>query len=75
MIITSIYGREYFWVRIVALMLIFGDARTRILAVELAALFVTGIAVVAIATWSVTAGSHLKDTLGGIYHFRWLLQN
>ena len=45
MVLASTYGREYFWVGIVALMLIFGDTKTRILAVELAALFLVGIAV------------------------------
>ncbi|MDG7001453.1 MAG: phosphatase PAP2 family protein [Nitrososphaerota archaeon] len=45
MVFASTYGREYFWIGIVALMLIFGDTKTRILAVELAALFVVGIAI------------------------------
>jgi undecaprenyl-diphosphatase len=45
MILATDYGREYFWVGVVAVMLIFGDRRTKILAVELALLFVAGIIV------------------------------
>ncbi|MDG7001113.1 MAG: phosphatase PAP2 family protein [Nitrososphaerota archaeon] len=45
MVAATKYGREYFWIGIVALMLVFGDKNTRVLAIELAALFVVGIAV------------------------------
>lgn len=45
MIAATKYGREYFWIGIVALMLVFGDKSTRVLAIELAALFVVGIVV------------------------------
>lgn len=40
---ASLYGREYFWIGIVLLMLIFGNKNTKLMAVELAALFVVGI--------------------------------
>ncbi len=40
---ASLYGREYFWVPIVAVMLFLGDKRTRLLATGLAALFLVGI--------------------------------
>jgi undecaprenyl-diphosphatase len=43
MVLASEYGREYFWVPIVAFMLVFGKRDTKMLAVELAALFVVGI--------------------------------
>jgi membrane-associated phospholipid phosphatase len=41
----SEYGREYFWVSIVAIMIVFGKRETRLLALELAVLFVIGICV------------------------------
>ena len=49
-VVTSIlvdfsqYGREYFWIPVVGVMLVAGNRRTKLLAVELAALFVVGIA-------------------------------
>lgn len=44
MVGASLYGREYFWIPVVALMLVFGGRDTKILAFELAILFVVGIA-------------------------------
>lgn len=43
MVVFAQYGREYFWVPVVAVMLILGNGRTRLLALELAALFAVGI--------------------------------
>ena len=43
MILASVYGREYFWIPVVALMLLFGKRDTKVLAIELAALFILGI--------------------------------
>jgi undecaprenyl-diphosphatase len=43
MVLATDYGREYFWVAIVALMLLVGRARTKVLALELAVLFLVGI--------------------------------
>jgi membrane-associated phospholipid phosphatase len=43
MVLASEYGRGYFWIPVVVLMLIFGKRDTKILAIELAALFVLGI--------------------------------
>ncbi len=40
----SIYGREYFWVAVVFVMLVAGDRRTKALGIGLAVLFVVGIA-------------------------------
>jgi undecaprenyl-diphosphatase len=42
-ILASEYGREYFWIPAVGLMLIFGKKDTKTLAIELGALFVVGI--------------------------------
>ncbi len=44
MALASLYGREYFWVPIVAVMLLLGKRDTKLLALELAALFIVGIA-------------------------------
>lgn len=44
MVAATLYGREYFWIPIVAVMLLFGKRETKLLAIELAALFVVGIA-------------------------------
>jgi undecaprenyl-diphosphatase len=43
LILASSYGREYFWIPVVGLMLLFGRRDTKILAIELAALFIVGI--------------------------------
>lgn len=43
MVLFSKYGREYFWVPVVAIMLILGNRDTKMLAFELGALFVAGI--------------------------------
>lgn len=43
MILSSKYGREYFWVPVVGLMLLFGKKDTKILAIELSILFIVGI--------------------------------
>jgi membrane-associated phospholipid phosphatase len=40
---ASLYGREYFWIGLVFLMLVFGNKNTKLMAVELAALLVVGI--------------------------------
>src|ERR1700730_14331641 len=45
MVLATNYGREYFWIPVVALMFLFGKRRTKILAMELALLFVVGIVV------------------------------
>lgn len=43
LVLASLYGREYFWIPIVAMMLLFGKRDTKLLAIELAALLVVGI--------------------------------
>jgi membrane-associated phospholipid phosphatase len=43
LVLASIYGREYFWIPVVGVMLILGRRDTKMLAIELAALFVVGI--------------------------------
>jgi undecaprenyl-diphosphatase len=45
MVLATDYGREYFWIPVVALMLLFGKRRTKVLALELALLFIVGIVV------------------------------
>lgn len=40
---SSLYGREYFWVGIISIMLLLGDKRTRFVALGLCAAFVAGI--------------------------------
>jgi undecaprenyl-diphosphatase len=45
MVLAAEYGREHFWIPVVAVMLIVGDRRTKFLAMELAILFLVGIAV------------------------------
>lgn len=44
MVALSHYGREYFWIPIVAIMLVFGGRETKLLGLELAVLFLVGIA-------------------------------
>jgi membrane-associated phospholipid phosphatase len=44
MVVAAEYGREYFWVPIVGVMLLLGSRRTKLLAMELAVLFIIGIA-------------------------------
>ncbi|MDG7007163.1 MAG: phosphatase PAP2 family protein [Nitrososphaerota archaeon] len=41
---ASLYGREYFWIALVGIMLLFGDRRTKLVALGLCAVFVVGIA-------------------------------
>ncbi len=53
MIAASQYGREYFWVGVVGLMFLFGDRRTKVLALGLCGVFIVGIA----------AGEVLKDVI------------
>lgn len=43
MVAASLYGREDFWIPLVALMVVFGDRRTKLVAVGLCAVFVVGI--------------------------------
>ncbi len=43
LVAASLYGREYFWVGVVAVMLVLGDRRTKELALGLSVLFVAGI--------------------------------
>jgi membrane-associated phospholipid phosphatase len=43
LILASEYGREYFWIPVVGLMLVLGRRDTKMLAIELAALFVVGV--------------------------------
>ena len=40
---ASLYGREYFWIALVGIMLLFGDRRTKLVALGLCAVFVVGI--------------------------------
>lgn len=42
--LASEFGREYFWIPVVVLMLVFGNKNTKLLGVELAGLFIVGIA-------------------------------
>lgn len=65
LVMATEYGREYFWIPVVAIMLIFGKRDMKVLAVELALLFIIGI----------VAGEAMKyvmfrprpfDTLSGI---------
>lgn len=44
LVFATEYGREYFWIPIVAIMLLFGKRDTKTLAIELAILFIIGIA-------------------------------
>ena len=44
LVASSVYGREYFWVGVVAVLLLTGDRRTKKLAIGLCVLFVVGIA-------------------------------
>jgi membrane-associated phospholipid phosphatase len=44
MVFLAEYGREYFWIPVVGVMLLLGGRETKLLALELAALFVVGIA-------------------------------
>ncbi len=44
MVVAAEYGREYFWIPVVGVMLTLGSRRTKLLAIELAALFILGIA-------------------------------
>lgn len=44
MVAATEFGREYFWVPVVAIMLVLGKRDTKVLAIELAVLFVIGIA-------------------------------
>ena len=43
MVLFAEYGREYFWIPVVAVMMLLGNRETKLLAVELAVLFVVGI--------------------------------
>ncbi|MHB8567983.1 MAG: phosphatase PAP2 family protein [Nitrososphaerales archaeon] len=45
MLLATNYGREFFWIGVVALLMIFGKGETKILALELAVLFIAGIVV------------------------------
>lgn len=42
---SSLYGREYFWVAVAGVMFLFGDRRTKLVAIGLCGVFVAGIAV------------------------------
>ena len=42
---ASLYGREYFWIPVVAVMLLFGDRRTKLVALGLSGVFEVGIGV------------------------------
>lgn len=43
MVAATDYGREYFWVAIIAIMMLFGKKDTKLMALELAVFFVAGI--------------------------------
>ncbi|MEM3828910.1 MAG: phosphatase PAP2 family protein [Conexivisphaerales archaeon] len=45
LVYSSLYGREYFWIPVTAIMLLFGREKTRFLAVELAGIFIAAIIV------------------------------
>jgi undecaprenyl-diphosphatase len=64
-ILSSDYGREFFWIPIIAIMLVFGKQSTKYLAIELALLFVVGI-VVGEGIKYVTYRARPFDTVSGI---------
>jgi undecaprenyl-diphosphatase len=45
MVFLSLYGREWFWIPLVGVMIVLGSRETKILAAELAILFVAGIVI------------------------------
>ena len=45
MVFLSLYGREWFWIPLVGVMIVLGSRETKILATELALLFVAGIVI------------------------------
>jgi len=65
MIFFATYGREYFWIPIVGIMMLFGKRETKLLALELAALFIVGI-FVGEALKSVTFRPRPFETLSDI---------
>jgi membrane-associated phospholipid phosphatase len=65
MSLASLYGREYFWIPIVSVMLLLGKRDTKLLAIELAALFIVGIAAGEVLKYAVYR-PRPYDTIGGI---------
>ena len=45
LVAASLYGREYFWIPVAAVMLVFGDRRTKLVALGLCGVFAGGIVV------------------------------
>lgn len=62
---ASLYGREYFWVGVVALMFLFGDRRTKLVAIGLCGVFIAGIAV-GYAAKDVIARARPDQVLGSL---------
>jgi|SRR2546428_2151911 len=65
MVFLSLYGREWFWIPIVGVMIVLGSRETKILAAELALLFVAGI-VVGDTLKTVLVRPRPFETVGGI---------
>ncbi|MDG6902532.1 MAG: phosphatase PAP2 family protein [Nitrososphaerota archaeon] len=61
MIAASLYGREYFWIPLTAVLFVFGDRRTKMVALGLCGVFVGGIALGEAAKYAVARGR--PDTL------------
>jgi membrane-associated phospholipid phosphatase len=49
LVAASVYGREYFWIPLVAVLFLLGDKRTKLVALGLCGVFVAGIAIGEIA--------------------------
>ncbi|MDG7010882.1 MAG: phosphatase PAP2 family protein [Nitrososphaerota archaeon] len=67
MVAASLYGREYFWIPITAVLLVFGDRRTKLVAVGLCGVFLGGIVVGEAAKYAVARGrpDELLAAVGG----------
>ncbi|MDE1858616.1 MAG: phosphatase PAP2 family protein [Thaumarchaeota archaeon] len=67
LIAASLYGREYFWIPVAAIMLAFGDRRTKLVAVGLCGVFLGGIVVGEVAKAIVARGrpDELLAAVGG----------
>ena len=65
MVFLSLYGREWFWIPVVGVMIVLGSRETKILAAELAVLFVAGI-VIGDTLKTVLVRPRPFDTVAGI---------
>ena len=65
MSLAALYGREYFWIPIVIAMFLLGKRDTKLLAIELAALFIVGIAAGEVLKYAVYR-PRPYDTISGI---------